>query len=133
MAHYAANPEAGCSEIAVLSWFGHLAIASDASVTTASCKGKGATWSKQGTGLYRLVLDRAYCGVQAGGGSIQLTLVKAAASKFGIELIDEDYPNGTFNFRVIDCDSAGQPAINPTVALGVKVNIRMTNSGNTWG
>jgi len=109
---------------------GRLDIHTDASVLTTSV-GKGITWTKQATGLYRGTLSTQYTGVAPSGGIPMLVftqVVKAAASKIEVELANQTVSNGYFEIRTVDGDAVGRAAADTAAAISVNVFIVHANT-----
>jgi len=107
----------------------YLALASDASVTTASCFGRGITFTKTGTGVYRGTFDGGWVGLAPTGSqgmSITLAEVKPTAAAIWAEVINQDVANGYFEIRTVDGSGV---AADTAVAMGINLAITHKNSG----
>lgn len=107
----------------------YLAIAADASVTTASCFGRGITFTKEATGVYRGTFDAGWVGLAPTGSqgmSVGLSEVKPTAAAIWAEVINEDVANGYFEIRTVNGSGV---AADTAVAMGVNIDIVHKNSG----
>lgn len=107
----------------------YLAIAADSTVTTASCFGKGITFTKITDGVYKGTLDASVTGLAPTGGQgmqVFTEMVKSAAGAFRAEVIDQDVANGYFQIRIVDASDA---AVAVSAAIGVNILILHKDSG----
>jgi hypothetical protein len=131
MAHFAAQPLAGCSETNVLEWDGQLDVAAGGALGTGSW-GKGATYTKGSNGEYTLTLDAKYRVANAGHGNLTYGLIKAAAGLQGVEIKSQDFSTGVFVFRFTETAVAGA-GTDPAAAVKLNIHIRMFNTSLTKG
>lgn len=113
---------------------GRLDLHTDASVLSTSV-GKGITWAKQSTGVYRGTLSAQYTGQAPTNGIpmlIFLQVVKASASKIEVELANQTVSNGYFEIRTVDGDAVGRAAADTAEAISVNVFAVHCNTTNPY-
>lgn len=122
-------PDSKDTETGLVYQRAYLALASDASVTAASCFGRGITFTKEATGLYRGTLDGGWVGLAPTGSqgmSVSAVLVKAAAAALFVEVVNQDVANGYFEIRTVNGSGV---ATDTAAAIGVNISIVHKNSG----
>lgn len=122
-------PDSKDTETGLVYQRAYLALASDASVTAASCFGRGITFTKEATGLYRGTLDGGWVGLAPTGSqgmSITLAEVKPTAAAIWAEVINQDVANGYFEIRTVNGSGV---ATDTAAAIGVNISIVHKNSG----